>query len=162
MMRNLEIERLCLAAMSCGIARRCVEAMVSCLRRISPEGSDIISQERTDNRVGAGAVQQPTPGLRQDAARFRTDPKIRVRGLRADECWSRPLVPDRIGDLCLTFRVSERGREGRRHRESARADGGGRGQQLYENRLLSSRQTKLCGLTPWHCAAGNGLGCRPN
>ena len=29
MMRNLEIERLCLAAMSCGIARRCVEAMVT-------------------------------------------------------------------------------------------------------------------------------------
>ena len=27
MMRNLEIERLCLAAMSCGIARRCVEVM---------------------------------------------------------------------------------------------------------------------------------------
>ena len=29
MMRNLEIERLCLAAMSCGIARRCVEVTAS-------------------------------------------------------------------------------------------------------------------------------------
>ena len=29
MMRNLEIERVVLAAMSCGIARRCVEVMSS-------------------------------------------------------------------------------------------------------------------------------------
>ena len=36
MMRNLEIERLALAAMSCGIARRCIEVMNAyCKERVA-------------------------------------------------------------------------------------------------------------------------------
>lgn len=38
MMRNLEIERLCLAAMSCGIARRCVLCVSSLRSAVIPAG----------------------------------------------------------------------------------------------------------------------------
>ncbi len=39
MLRNLEIERLCLAAIGLGIADRCLEAMLACARRPAPGGA---------------------------------------------------------------------------------------------------------------------------
>lgn len=42
MMRNLEMERLGLAAMACGIARRCINVMVECAKERQAFGSPII------------------------------------------------------------------------------------------------------------------------
>jgi len=82
MMRNLEIERLCLAAMSCGIARRCVEVRVAPPCALALVGScppcTGLRTERaltlSSHGAGDGPLQQPTVRLCQAPSRLRTDP----------------------------------------------------------------------------------------
>ena len=62
MMRNLEVERLGLAAMSLGIARRCIEIMAAYAAERRAFGQPIGAFGQIQRRVSLRCTQNPTMG----------------------------------------------------------------------------------------------------
>ncbi|MGE0791341.1 MAG: acyl-CoA dehydrogenase family protein [Sandaracinaceae bacterium] len=101
MMRNLEIERLTLAAMSCGIARRCVEIMVRYANERKAFGDPLNRFGQIQRYIGDGyAMTEAARALTYNVARdVRADNRARV-GSDAAKLFAAP-VGKQVADWAM-------------------------------------------------------------
>ncbi len=101
MMRNLEIERLTLAAMSCGIAARCVDIMVRYANERKTFGQPINRYGQIQRYIGDGyAMTQAARALTYNVARdVRADRRARI-GSDAAKLFAAP-VGKQVADWAM-------------------------------------------------------------